>query len=55
MDMYSLRHFGAVGLAPKQESLAAWWQQTATVRALVRGGIPSEGRNCPRVVSALLT
>ena len=44
MGMYSLGHFGAGGSAPKQESLAAWWQQTAAVRALVRGGIPSEDR-----------
>lgn len=54
MGIYSLGHFGACGLAPKQESLAAWWQQTAAVRALVRGGIPSEGMNpCPCITSTL--
>ncbi len=44
MGMYSLGHFGTGGSAPRQESLTAWWQQTAAVRALVRGGIPSEDR-----------
>ena len=44
MRIYSLEHFGAGGQVPKQEGLAAWWQQTAGVRALVRGGIPPEDR-----------
>jgi hypothetical protein len=44
LSLYSLDHFGAGGQEPRQESLAAWWQQTAGVRALVRGGIPPEDR-----------
>ena len=41
MGIYALQHFGGGGEA---KSLSAWWQQTAGVRALVRGGIPAERR-----------